>query len=97
MPNVPFVVKVICKGTAQQPHQKRRLARYEWAEDEGVWIRVDQHGSETDWFPRITTQGLQAVPRTTFTCPTCEQQPVYDHDTVQVMLQQAAGDGVLVL
>ncbi|GAA1849993.1 hypothetical protein ACFQZV_07305 [Microbacterium koreense] len=97
MPNVPFVVKVICKGTAQQAHPKRRLARYQWAEDEGVWVRVDQHGSEGDWFPYVTAPGLKAAPRTTLICPTCEQQHVYDHDTLQAMLRQGAGDGALVL
>jgi hypothetical protein len=85
------IITVVCRGTARAgTHPKRRLARYQWSTVDGVWERVDRHGSDADWFVRRTVDGLQAYPRTTFDCPSCENAPEYEHETLQAMLQQAA-------
>jgi len=90
-------VKVICQGTAEARH-KVRLARYEWSANEGVWERIDRHGSDDDWYLRADKDGMRAYPRPTFECPVCQESRVFAHDSLQARLQQAAEhDGTLVI
>ncbi|GAA1936536.1 hypothetical protein GCM10009775_30530 [Microbacterium aoyamense] len=88
MPNIPFVVKVVCRGTAQQPHPKRPLARYQRVE--GVWQRADRNG--TDMFVSAGPEGIQMEARPVFACP-CGRRVRIDPDIVQHMVQQAANEG----
>jgi hypothetical protein len=86
------LVLVVCGSPA---HSKRppRLARYAWSAQDDVWERVDQHGSDSEWFIGTNAEGtLQSYPRPEFPCP-CGRREVYDHDTIQSMLHRAAIDG----
>lgn len=82
-------VTVTCRGNSRSgTHHKRRLARYSWSAADGVWVRVDRHGSNSDWF--VDTD-LKAYPRPVFECP-CGHRAVYTHDELQSLLQQAASE-----
>lgn len=81
-----------CRGNTGKSHGLVRLARYEWSESEGIWERVDRHGSDDDWFLRLTPEGLEGYARPKFCCPKCKQPRVYEHDNLQSDLQRAAID-----
>lgn len=71
-----------------------RLRRYEWSDDDGVFVRVD--GRDDEFFPRRTADGLETYPRPEFRCPKCRKPAVYEHDNFQEMLRRAAAaDGVV--
>ncbi|MDT0179191.1 hypothetical protein Q9S36_03080 [Microbacterium sp. ARD31] len=91
MPNIPFVVKVVCRGTAQQPHQQRRLARYQRVED--GWERADRHG--TDIFVSAGPKGIQMEARPVFACP-CGRRVRIDPDKLQHLLETANGKPITV-
>lgn len=55
-------VLVVCRRQAGETYGQLRLARYEWSASEGVWERIDRHGSDNDWHIRHTPDGLQAHP-----------------------------------
>lgn len=91
-------VKVVCRGTAQSgPHRERRLARYEWSASDDVWERVDQHGSDRDWYlGRDETGALVGYPTPRFKCP-CGRDEQPRHEDLQERLRLAQATGKLVL
>lgn len=91
-------IKVVCRGTKRSgDHPERTLARYRWSATEGVWERIDQHGSDRDWFIRSLDDGsLQGYPTPRFKCK-CGNDPQPTHDELQSRLSLAQAEGKLVL
>ena len=90
------IVKVFCKNADHKTPPV--LARYAWSEADAVYERVDRHGSDRDFFFQKSDDGtLMMSPRPEFPCP-CGRAEVYDHDTIQSMIQKAvtAGERLLI-
>lgn len=91
-------VNVVCRGTKRRgSHSSRTIARYEWSAPDDVWVRVDQHGSASDWSIKGTTASTLVAypaPRLRCSCGRDEQPP---HEDLQHRLGLAQADGELVL
>lgn len=91
-------IKVVCRGTKRHgSHPSRIVAQYHWSESDAVWERVDQFGSDRDWFIQAGTDGaLTGYPTPRFKCACGRDEQPRDED-LQARLQRAQATGELVL